>query len=85
MKERTGEFLSWLFAQKQYEDSHILVTTHGAALAGLLNNIKGEPLQQYWGIGVHKNCGVTEVEVTDGIPRILSENRVYYKDQVKDW
>lgn len=85
MKERTGEFLSWLFAQKQYENSNVLVATHGAALAGLLNNIKGAPLEQYWGAGVHKNCAVTAVEVTDKVPRILWENRVYYKDQVKDW
>lgn len=85
VKRRTGAFLEWLYGQTQYEGSNILITTHGAALAGLLNNIKGKPLAEYWGIGVHKNCAVTEVEVTDGVPKILSENQVYYDDEVKAW
>ena len=85
VKRRTGDFLHWLFAQEEYQDSNILVATHGAALAGILNNIKGESLSEYWGVGVHKNCAVTEVEVLDGAPNILSENRVYYQDEVKPW
>lgn len=83
--KRTGDFLNWLFAQEQYRDSTVLVTTHGAAMAGLLNNLKKKPLAEYWGVGVHKNCGVTEVDVTDGRIQIISENKVYYTDVVKPW
>lgn len=85
MKRRTGEFLMWLYGQKAYGDKTILIATHGAALAGLMCNIKGNPVSEYWGIGVHKNCGVTEVKVKDGISRIVSENRVYYDDEVAEW
>lgn len=85
VRERTGDFLNWLFAQEQYRDSTVLVTTHGAAMAGLLNNLKKKPLAEYWGVGVHKNCGVTEVDVTDGRIDIISENKVYYTDAVKPW
>ena len=85
VRERTGDFLNWLFAQEQYRDSTVLVTTHGAAMAGLLNNLKKKPLAEYWGVGVHKNCGVTEVDVTDGRIEIISENKVYYTDVVKPW
>ena len=85
VKERTGRFLEWLYVQKEYESSNVLITTHGAALAGLLNNIKGESIEKYWGVGVHKNCAVTEVEVIDGKPELISENQVYYVDVVKDW
>ena len=85
VKKRTGEFLKWLYNKKEYNNSTILITTHGAALAGLLNNIKNESLENYWGIGVHKNCAVTEVEVKDQIPVILTENKVYYDDKVKEW
>lgn len=85
VRERTGDFLNWLFAQEQYRDSTVLVTTHGAAMAGLLNNLKKKPLAEYWGVGVHKNCGVTEVEVSDGRIDIISENKVYYTDVVKPW
>lgn len=85
VRERTGDFLNWLFAQEQYRDSTVLVTTHGAAMAGLLNNLKKKPLAEYWGVGVHKNCGVTEVDVTDERIDIISENKVYYTDVVKPW
>ena len=85
VRERTGDFLNWLFAQEQYRDSTVLVTAHGAAMAGLLNNLKKKPLAEYWGVGVHKNCGVTEVDVTDGRIDIISENKVYYTDVVKPW
>ena len=85
VRKRTGDFLNWLFAQEQYRDSTVLVTTHGAAMAGLLNNLKKKPLAEYWGVGVLKNCGVTEVEVTDGRIDIISENKVYYTDVVKPW
>lgn len=85
VKKRTGEFLQELYHRKEYQDSHILIATHGAALAGLLNNIKDKPLSEYWGAGVHKNCAVTEVQVTNGVPKILSENVVYYDDKVEAW
>ena len=85
VRERTGEFLKDICGRGQYQSSNILITTHGAALAGLLNNIRGEELSRYWGVGVHKNCAVTEVEVTDGIPRIISENVAYYDDEIEPW
>lgn len=85
VKKRTGEFLREICARTEYQNSNILITTHGAALAGLLNNIRKRPLAEYWGEGVHKNCAVTEVEVTDGNPVILSENVVYYDDEVEPW
>ncbi len=66
MRKRMAAFLDDLGSREDLKDATILISTHGAALAGLLNNIKGEDIAQYWGIGVHKNCAVTEVEVSDG-------------------
>lgn len=85
VKKRTGEFLAELYKKEEYQKSNILIATHGAALAGLLNNIKGKSLAEYWGDGVHKNCAVTEVEVTDVKPVVISENVVYYDDEVEPW
>lgn len=85
VKERTGDFLQELCEKKEYQKYNILIATHGAALAGLLNNIRGESLAEYWGKGVHKNCAVTEVEITDGRPKIISENVVYYDDEAEPW
>lgn len=80
VKKRTGEFLQELYGRAEYQNSNILITTHGAALAGLLNNIKGKSLAEYWGEGVHKNCAVTEIEVTEGRPAVIAENVVYYDE-----
>lgn len=85
VRKRTGEFLEELFAREDLKDQTILITTHGVALCAMINYIKKEPLSAFWGRGVHKNCAVTEVEVTCGVPTILSENKVYYKDKVKEW
>ena len=51
----------------------------------ILNNIRKEPLEKYWGIGVHNNCAVTEVEVKNAEAQILSENVTYYKETVRPW
>ena len=61
------------------------MVTHGVALATLLNNIKKAPLSELWAGSIHKNCAVTEVEIKDGEMQILSENQVYYEDEVPDW
>lgn len=75
---RTGEFLSELCRNEKDQDKTILISTHGAALMAILNNIRPVPLKDFWGEGVHKNCAVSEVAVEDGIPRIVSENTIYY-------
>ena len=85
MKKRTGAFLDWLIHAPEYARKCVLLTTHGVALAGLMNNIKNQPLEAYWDIGVHKNCAVTKVEVQDGVARIIYENRTFYKEEVKNW
>lgn len=85
VRERLKDFLTEICGKEDWQDKNILITTHGAALCGMLNVIRNKPVSEYWGEGVHKNCAVTEVEVTDGKPVILSENRTYYKDEVKAW
>lgn len=83
--KRTGAFWDMLYDQYESGNYNILVATHGAALAALLNNIKKQSLSGFWGMGVHKNCAVTQVEVKNHIPVIVSENRVYYDDYVESW
>ena len=68
----------------EYGDKNILLVTHGVALQQLLNNIKST-LSELWAGSIHKNCAVTEVEIKDGEMQILSENQVYYEDEVPDW
>ncbi|MDY5846912.1 MAG: histidine phosphatase family protein [Bariatricus sp.] len=85
LSKRLEDFLQELFDKKELQDKTILVSTHGAALCGMLRLIKKAPIEQFWGGGVHKNCAVTIVEVKDRIPKILEEAVTYYRENVADW
>lgn len=82
---RTSSFLEELCSANTMSHTSLLVVTHGAAIAGMLNGIKGEPLHRYWGDGVHSNCGVTTLYADENGIQILSENKVYYDDVVEPW
>ena len=86
MKKRTSEFLESLYKKDAYQELDILITTHGAALAGLLNNIKNEPLSCYWeAVCTGTVRYLTEVGVINGYQKILSENVVYYQNVKDPW
>ena len=72
MKELSGK--------EEYEDGTILVSTHGACLCALLNVIKDSTIDQFWAGGLHKNCGLSIVEIKDGKAEILKEAIVLYPE-----
>ena len=78
LKERTADFLQEIVYNKDMEHDTILVSTHGAALRGLLSNISQVGIEDFWGSGVHKNCAVTIVEVKNGQMVITEEGKTYY-------
>ena len=78
--KRTGEFLLELYENPKYANSTILIATHGAALCGLLCNIKKWEKADFWKGGLHKNCGFSVVEVTDGVPKVLREAVIAYDE-----
>ena len=69
--EREGAFLKELFSDSRY---------HGAALSGLLTVIKGNSIEKFWAGGLHKNCGISIVEVENAIPKIVEEAIVVYDE-----
>ena len=73
------------FNAPELQDKNVLLSTHGAALCGILSLMKGLPISGYWQQGVHKNCAVSIAEVKDGKIQILQENVTYYKESVQDW
>ena len=79
--KRTGDFLLELYENPNYQESTILISTHGAALCGLLCNIKKWDVADFWKGGLHKNCGFSIVEVKDGPPRILEEAIIVYDEE----
>ncbi len=80
MHRRLSDFLDWIFHEPAFASEQILISTHGAALAGLLNCIRKDPLKDYWGGGVSHNCGVSTVEVRDAAATILAEDQIYYEE-----
>ena len=79
--EREGAFLEDLIANPAYKDSTILIATHGAALRGLICHMKKGGVERFWEGGVHKNCGVTIVDVIDGKYNILEEATILYDEK----
>lgn len=77
---RTGEFMRELITNPEYADKNILVSTHGAALCGMLAYVDHTPLSQFWRGEVPKNCSVNLVEVQNGQARIVMEGKVYYEE-----
>ncbi|MDE6619806.1 MAG: histidine phosphatase family protein [Lachnospiraceae bacterium] len=78
LKVRTADFLQEIVHNRNMENDTILVSTHGAALRGLLSNINNIGIEDFWRGGVHKNCAVTLVDVKDGRAVIIEEGKTYY-------
>lgn len=78
---RTTDFLQELVHTTQYgaEDA-ILLSTHGVALRGLLSSVEKTDIAHFWQGGVHKNCAVTILDVTDGIITLVVEGKTYYDE-----
>ncbi len=84
--DRTSEFLTELFHDPKVQDKHILLSTHGAAMTALINNIKKNlEIKDYWCEEVPPNCAVTIVDVKDGVPKILEKNLIYYNEPIRKW
>lgn len=81
LRARVASFLKELSEKKEYRDSTILVSTHGACLCAILNVLKDSTIDQFWTGGLHKNCGFSIVEIKDGKAEILKEDVVLYSER----
>ena len=70
-----------LTSNPKYQDSTILVATHGAMLRGLIGAFRGYTVKDFWKGGIHKNCGMTIVEVNGEEKKILKEAIVLYDEK----
>lgn len=75
---RTADFMRDISGRQELEDKTILVSTHGAAVRGLLNSLRSYEMRDFWGEGVAPNCGVAIVKCTGGRAVLLQENVTYY-------
>ncbi len=77
--KRVDGFLKTIYMDEELKEKTILLSTHGAAVTAMKNCIKKQmDIAKFWSAGIPKNCAVTLVEVEDGIPRILEEDKIYY-------
>lgn len=76
--QRTGEFITEIINNEEYQDKTILISTHGCALKAILANVNHTSIKDFWGKGVHKNCGVTHLTVRDGKMETVEEGKIYY-------
>ncbi len=78
LRLRTADFFEELAHNKDMINETILVSTHGAALRGILSHIANAGIEDFWRGGVHKNCAVTIVDVNNGRASIIEEGKVFY-------
>lgn len=77
---RTGAFLDELKEKKEWQDSTILISSHGAAVRAMQSHMTGCSRSSFWGSGVPKNCAVTIVELENGSWIIKEQDVVYYEN-----
>ena len=75
--DRTGAFYESLLQNPAYENSNILISTHGAAGRCLLTQFYEEK-EDIWRGGVPANCAVSTVEIKNGVSKILYKDRIFY-------
>lgn len=77
---RTTEFLMELVNNSDFQKETILLSSHGAAVRGLLSSInkQSEDMSDFWHGGVHKNCAVTHLHAQNGSIELLEEGKIYY-------
>lgn len=78
LMERTSSFLRSVMKAPKYQDSVLLMASHGAAIRGILSGLYKLPASSFWSVPVHKNCGVTKLRARDGSFEVEFENRIFY-------
>lgn len=78
--QRTTEFLHELVKNPELQEKTILVSAHGAVVKGLLSSLTITDLKDFWGKGVHRNCGVSVLEAKDGKVLLREEDVIYYDE-----
>lgn len=78
--KRASEFLNELVQNPEYQDKTVLLSGHGAVVKGLLSSVTITDLKDFWNGGVHKNCGVSILDVNEGRITLRQENVIYYDE-----
>lgn len=81
--ERTGTFLNDLIHMPEWKDKTLLISTHGAAMRGIMNNVRKESIENFWMGKLLDNCAVTIVDVKDETFTVVEDGKIFYNKE--DW
>lgn len=77
---RCRDFYQELIHNPELQDKTILISTHGCAIRGFMNNVYDNK-EDYWHGGVPMNCAVSIIEVENGKSTLVQEDKVYYPEK----
>lgn len=75
---RCRDFMEDIMHREELSDKNILVASHGCATRGILNSIREFEPADFWHGGVPKNCSVALIEVQNGVPSLIYENKTFF-------
>ena len=81
--QRGKQFFEEIAGDPALQDKTILVSTHGAAMRGVLNHLY-EDSGNFWQGKVPANCAVTILDVNNGSARFVARDQIYYDPQLKE-
>ncbi len=76
--ERTAEFMEDIIIPQADTCERIVIVGHGAMNKAIMCYIKKHGIDMLWSGGLQKNCNVIIVDYTDGIFKVIEEEKVYY-------
>lgn len=84
--DRTGDFLREMCERADLAEKNVLVSTHGAAMNALLNQVRGSrSVSRFWEHEVPPNCAVTIVDISGGRAAIAQECVIFHRQEVRKW
>lgn len=81
--QRGKQFFEDITNDPELQDKTILISTHGAAMRGVLNHLYEDP-GNFWQGKVPANCAVTIVDVNHGSVQFVEKDKIYYDPKLKE-
>ena len=75
---RSSDFFNDMILPNEKKYQHIAVFSHGAWIHSLLTYIYQREIKEYWHAPRQENCGVTTIEIEDGVCHVLKESEIFY-------
>ena len=75
---RSSDFFNDMILPNERKYQHIAVFSHGAWINSFLTYIYQREIKEYWHAPRQENCGVTTIQIEDGVCHVLKESEIFY-------